>query len=929
MVHKLRPGDQEPAGSSMVLCHRLIGRDVELARIEELLRRTDSGGGGALLLQGEPGAGKSALLAAATAAASSRRMRVLGCVGAATETHLPYAGLQQALRPVLPMVDQLRPAQRNALGAALGLTDGTVQGPFRVGLATLELLTWYAAERPVLLTVDDIQWLDRSTCDVLAFVARRLSHDPVVMISAGRAQELADNPIASIDLSSARLGALAEPDAAALIRRHAADLPGDVLRRVLSASSGNPLALVELPKALRHSSTEVLAGSGLPLTARLERAFGEQFDDLPADAQAVLAAAALNDGGSAAEASEAAARLTGMGAGVDTLAAAETRGMVTIANGRLSFRHPLVRSAICQSVSPARRREVHAALADVVADPVRRLWHRADASAGPDDGLAAELEQLSTRLLQRGSPATAAAALERAAGLSSADSERGRRLIIAVHIHSGSGAYEDATRLTNLPQLPSDALTRSYLRIVRQFTEGRWMSAESIPTLVEAARRFHAAGATEAAMLALLGATTAGWWGDASAEACSPLLAIAQSLPVPADHPAQILVSAMAEQHERGPEILRQLRDLPLGGPDRGIHALVEIGTALGYLGALPDYYRLMATVADSTRADGQFALLAMVQAMQSWVGLLLGRAGAAAAAAAECRSLSPPSGPERTSELARLAEAMLAARRGEVDKAESAAAVAEAALLRAGAHPLLALVQMVRGTAALATGEFESAYAHLVRIFDPSDIAYNDRMKAYAVVELVESATLARCPERVRDLHRQWAAEAERTGSPHLTIGVAVTAPVLSADPQTAFDAVFTDALNQWPVHRAKVLLAYGRWLRRNRRISESRATLRAAQDLFDALEMPPWSERAAQELRASGTQARGRPAVTPGRLTPQERQIAILAAEGLTNAEIAEKLYLSFRTVRTHLYHIFPKLGVTSRTELATVMSADVLDG
>ncbi|RIV33200.1 helix-turn-helix transcriptional regulator [Micromonospora radicis] len=913
--------DHQPAADA----DTLVGRDCELSIIDGVLGRAGRGDA-ALLFVGDPGVGKSALLAAAAARAVRNRMRVLRCVGSVTETHLPYAGLHQALHPILGLADRLRPAQRAALGAAFGLTDDAVQSQFRVGLATLELITVYAAEAPVLMTVDDAHWLDRSTCDVLAFVARRLAHDPVALIAAGRDRDLADNPLTSIGIPLVRLGPLPEPDAVALVRQRVGNLPGDALRQLLTLAAGNPLALVELPKARHQRAADPAPHTVLPLTAHLERTFGDQVGDLPPATQAVLVAASLNDSGSVAESIAAAARVTGMDIGFIDLAPAEACGMVTVVDGRLSFRHPLVQSAIRQAQPAARRREFHAALAEVVAaDPVRRIWHRADASEGTDDAMADELERLATRLLQRASPASGAAALERAARLSSDAAVRGRRLIAATHVRTASGAYEDASRLANESVgLLSDASIRSYLGLYRQLTEGDWLGTEVIATVTTASRRFQSAGATEAAMVALMVAATAAWWADASVDTCRPAVRAARSLPVPADDSGLILLLTMLAPGEQDAELLRTVRKQ--AGDDAGMtHELVRTSAVFSVLGALPEAFRRETDTMDLLRADGHLALLAQVLAGRAWNAQLLGRSGAAASAAAECKALVPGSGPVRTFQVARLAEAMLAARRGEVAEAESIAAEVEAVLLRAAAHPMLAMVQLVRGTAALAAGRFDAAYDHLIRIFDPSDIAHHSRMTPHAMVELTESAVLARRLDRVRELHQEWVAQADRSGSPHLVVNAAVTTALLATDPRAAYLVALGEITNEWPIHRAKALLAYGRWLRRGRRVTESRAALRNAQDLFDALDMPPWRDQAARELRASGEQSPRRPRVTSGRLTPQERQIAMLAAEGLTNAEIAEKLFVSVQTVRTHMYRIFPKLGITSRVDLATAISGD----
>jgi ATP/maltotriose-dependent transcriptional regulator MalT len=315
--------------------------------------------------------------------------------------------------------------------------------------------------------------------------------------------------------------------------------------------------------------------------------------------------------------------------------------------------------------------------------------------------------------------------------------------------------------------------------------------------------------------------------------------------------------------------------------------------------------------------------LLGDVLLSQGWSAVLLGQAGLAGPAAEEAVRLLGESGRPLWAASAQLVQAVLAARRGDPATAAELAAQAERVLLMAGVPPLLALVQLARGTAALGAGRYEEAYEQLARIFDPQDPAYHPHLRAWALVDLAEAAAGGRYHDPARRHHAELIPEAAATGSPLLRASLAVAAPMLATgdDAQALFDAAFAAGLAAWPLHRARLQLAHGMWLRRRQQPGDSRAPLRAARDTFDALGADAWAERARRELRAAGERSGRPPPRALDLLAPQELHIARLAAEGLTNREIGQQLYLSHGTVRNHLYRIFPKLGITSRAELAAV--------
>jgi AAA ATPase-like protein len=412
----------------------LVGRERELAALADLIDRV-SERGRTLVVRGEAGIGKSTLLAAATTRARDHGMLVLTATGVQSEAHLPFAGLHQLLRPILSGSQQLPAPQRAALLAAFGMTDAAAPDLFLIALAVLELLADTAEGSPLLLGVEDAQWLDHPTSDVLAFVARRLESEPIVLLAAIR--EGYESPLVEAGLAELRLEGPDQVATGALLEGHAPELGRAVRRRLLDEAEGNPLALTELPAALGADQLgeAAMLPARLPLTARLERALAARVLELPAATRTLLLVAAVDDGGVLAELLAAAAVVRGTDVTVEALALALDARLIEVDEIELRFRHPLVRSAVHQAASVWERQAAHAALAQVLAgQPDRHAWHRAAASLGPDEEAAGELEQVATRAQRRGAIAVAVAALERAARLSDDPALQGRRLLRAAEL---------------------------------------------------------------------------------------------------------------------------------------------------------------------------------------------------------------------------------------------------------------------------------------------------------------------------------------------------------------------------------------------------------------------------------------------------------------------------------------------------------------
>jgi DNA-binding NarL/FixJ family response regulator len=402
------------------------------------------------------------------------------------------------------------------------------------------------------------------------------------------------------------------------------------------------------------------------------------------------------------------------------------------------------------------------------------------------------------------------------------------------------------------------------------------------------------------------------------------MTAVAKAVPAARNDPRLLFVLALCDPADHGATVLARLGQHQPGSGTAYQDYL--LGYAAGAVGACEQAVGFLTAAAAGMRARGRLGLLGPVLLSQGWSALLLGQAGLAEPAAEEAARLLAERGSPLWAACAQLVQAVLAGRRGDTITAADLASQAERVLLTAGLPPLLAQVQLARGTAALGAGRHDEAYEQLARIFDPHDAAYHPHVRAWALVDLAEAAAGGGYQDAARRHCTELIAEAAATDSPPLLrASLAVAAPMLAThDAQALFAAAFDAGLAAWPLHRARLQLAYGMWLRRRQQAGDSRAPLRAAKDTFDALGADAWAERARRELRAAGERS-GQPAPRAlDRLAPQELQIARLAAEGLSNREIGQQLYLSHRTVSNHLYRIFPKLGITSRAELAAVVGA-----
>lgn len=878
--------------------------------------------GAALVVRGHAGIGKSALLAQASSLATDRGMLVMSATGVQSEANLPFAGLHQLLRPVLAHADHLPPLQRNAVMAAFGMTDAAAPDLFLIALAALELLSEAAADSPVVLIVEDAQWLDRSTADALAFIGRRVESDPIILLAAIR--EGYQSSLGG--LSELHVEGLADRAARELLEAHYPELATAVRERVLDEAAGNPLALLELPLALRFRVWDEDASlpTPLPLTSRLEETFASRAAELPSAAQSVLRIAAFDERGVLAEVMRAAEIADGVTPSVEALVPAVDAQLIVFDGSALRFRHPLVRSAIQEAASVAECHAAHAALAEVLAyDPDRRVWHRAAATVGPDSAVSTELEEAAARAERRGAFALAVNAFERAAAFTAEPARRAALLLRAAALARELGRSELLIRLlreADSPELGSHDRALS-MWLADAFHQGAAGDPARVHALVETAGQLIVGGDTDLALNLLLAAAFRCFWAEPGEQARHEVIAATDRSGVSPDDPRLLLIQAYAAPIERGSVVIDRLAS-PVAdvGPD-GSYLL---GTAAQAVGAFDLSSSLLGTAVARLREQGRLGVLAQVLVSHAWAAIQLADWSVAIPAAEEAARLAAETGQPLWEAAAQSTTAMIAALRGEQRAVEDLTAKAESVALPAGATAVLAAVQLARGWSALGQGRHADGYDELRRLFEPGDPANHHMMRCWAFGDLAEAAAHSAHHDEARAIMRQLELLARQTPSPWFHVGLLYARPLLAAegDAEPLFrDALATD-MARWPLYRARLLLAFGEWLRRQRRIADSRAPLRTARDAFDALGVGPWGERARHELRASGESSRRRTPDTRDELTPQELQIAQMAAAGLSNREIGQRLYLSHRTVESHLYRLYPKLGVTSRTQLSDVL-------
>jgi DNA-binding CsgD family transcriptional regulator len=882
--------------------------------------------GAALVLRGDPGIGKSRLLSEAIALAEERRMKVLATRGVQSEAQLAFGGLQQLLRPVRSQATGLTATHQAVLGAALGIGDDEPPEHFRIALAVLDLLSDAATESPLLLVAEDAHWLDQPSVDVLSFVARRLESDPIVLLVAAR--EGYPTVFGAGALPELRLRPLDPESATRLLGDSGGHLSAGERSRILREAAGNPLALVELPSIAHRLDDDQLMPGLVPLTERMERAFAARAADLPLETQLLLLVAALNDSESLSEVLRAGRLVADEPVGVEALQAAADVAIVELDERTVRFRHPLMRSAVRQSASVERRRRVHEALAETLeAEPDRMVWHHAALASGPHEDVALELEEAGRRARRRGALHVAITALRRAAELSD-PAQRGRRLLSAGELAVELGQPELAAPLLHEVDEQSGPLERALATWIEEMiTPPDLGDADRVARVVDAAERAGDAGDHDLHVRLLWLAVSRAWWTDPGPAARRILVDAARRLGgVGQPDPRVVAVYACADPVGHAAEALPRLRAL-VATRTLDTESVRHLGPAALVLGAFDIAVGLLASAAEGARAEGRLGHLPRMLVLHGIVASFLGMWDVAVPAGEEARRLATELGGPLWIAGGETVLSLVAGMRGDADAAERGAARAEQLGLAAGGKVTVALAQFGRVLSALGESRHDDAYASARRLFDPADPAYHPVVARWLIADLAEAALHADRVAEGRELLAQVEATVGARPAVWIELNLRHARALLARDEAAAleyFDDALAADLGSWPFQRARLQLAYGEWLRRQRRIADSRAPLRTARDTFDMLGCMSWSERARRELRASGERSRRRDRAAREQLTAQELQIAQLAAEGLSNREIGQRLYVSHRTISTHLYRIFPKLGITARGELRAALSA-----
>lgn len=886
----------------------LVGREAETEVLDALIAGL-GGGGGSLLMRGDPGIGKSVLLHHARALAVASGARALATAGVESEAELAFAGLHQLLHPILDLKAQLPAVPRQTLEAALGLGPELDLDPFRVAVAAFQLVCEGAEAAPLVLTVDDAQWLDQPSLAVLTFLARRLESEPVAMVAAVRSGRA--TPFDSAHIPTIELDRLSTAAAAALLDRNAPTLHSVQRARVLAEGAGNPLAIVELARVMTQSPASLAAEP--VLTVRLERAFRSRVDDLPEITRAALLVAALDSRATPDEIARASQTPeTALQPVVDA-------GLIRILGSQVDFEHPLIRSAVRQAATKEEVRAAYKNLAATVADPERRLWHRSAAATDRDEELSVALELHARTARARGAFTVAGVAMERAAALSAAASGRARRLVAAAEIAYELGLVDEVHRLLMEAQ-PRDLGPRDAARVAwfKQVVSGSvWFETGAARSFVSIAQHLRAGGDAEMALQSLVPIAHRCWWTQVRTRTREYIVEAAQGIGVPDGDPRVLAVVALAHPEAMGRAVLVHISHTKLHEVTDPAAAM-NLGIAAEKAG---DFQLGMTYLAQSIEGlRGQVRLGPLAQALVhfAWAATQAGDWQGAAAAAHEAAVLSIDTNQPQYGLTAELVAALAAAHRG-TEGVEELLIEPERRLLATSGGALLATAHLARGAAALGEGRLEDAFGDLWPVFDETDPAFHRFMRWPALLDLVEAGIGSGQVERSARVIADMESIAKRSQPPILVIQVACAKPLLADDVDA--EEAYTAALKQvngYPFLRARTLFSYGRWLRRRRRSADSRLPLRDSIALFDAIGASQWDRRARQELRATGETVAHRTPEIRDHLTAQELQIAELAARGLSNRAIGERLFLSPRTVGGHLYRIFPKLHITARSQL-----------
>jgi len=901
----------------------LRGRRSECESLDRLLEDVRGGQSRILLLRGDAGVGKTALLDYLAARASGCRMA--RSAGVESEMELAYAGLHQLCAPMLRHLAHLPGPQRDALGTAFGLTAGVAADGFLVGLAVLSLLSRIAEERPLVCLVDDAQWLDRASAQVLGFVARRLLAESMALVFAvrepGEESELGNLPVMVV-------GGLNDSDARALLD---SVVPGRlderVRDRIVAEARGNPLALLELPLGL--TAAELAGGFGLPgarpLRSAIEQSFLRRVQSLPLETQRLLLAAAAEPTGDVPLLWRAAERL---GIGDGAAAPAEAAGLIEF-DVRVRFRHPLVRSVTYRAATSSQRQEIHRALAeatDAQVDPDRRAWHRAQAAVGPDETVAGELERSADRAHARGGIAAAAAFLERASAVTPDPARRAARALAAAQAKFEAGAPNAAHELLAAAEIgPLDELQRARMaRLRAHIVFARSRGSDAPPLLLDAAKRLEAldAGLARETYLEALGAAVfAGRLGGrCGVREVAEAARAAPSGPQPR-RPIDLLLDGVAMRFTEGygagvPALRRALQEFrreELRSEDDTLRWLWLAWLLAGDLWDDEAWHELATRAVRLAREAGALTVLPVDLEYRAAVHLHAGEFAAASALIEEADAITAATGNAPL----KYVSLFLAAWRGEEAQALRLIEARARDATARGEGRAIGSAEYVTAVLYNGLGRYEAALVGAQRACEHEDLVYF----GWSLVELIEAGVRSGAHDVAAGALRQLD-ERTRAAGTDWAFGSLARSSALLSDSQAA-DALYREAIERLGrsrivVHLARANLVYGEWLRRENRRTDAREHLRIAYEMLSRIGAEAFAERARGELLATGETVRKRTVESHEVLTAQEAMVARLAAQGRTNPEIGTQLFISPRTAEYHLHKVFTKLGISSRRRL-----------
>jgi len=902
----------------------LIGRVNECAQVDELLASARCGLGGTLVIRGDAGIGKTALIEYAIR--SGDDFLLIRLTGVEAEREIAFAALHRLLTPILHQIERLPPPQRDALNSALGLAEGPPADRFLLGLGVLSLAAnAVRAVKRMLCVFDDAHWIDRETLDVLAFWGRRLHADGTAVLFAERDEPAMSSPLDGFPML--HLDGL-NPTAARQLLSSVArpDLDADVADRLIADTRGNPLALLELGKDLTADQLigAVAGPSPLPMSRQLEQRFVRKVRALPVETQMMLLLCAADSSGEAALLWRAAAIVGLTPAAADP---AEAEQLVVL-DTHVTFRHPLIRSAVYGNARPADRRAVHRALAaaiDTKSHADRRAWHLAAATVGRDEQVALTLERCAVTANERGGHSSGVALLSRAAELSPDPQHAARRRVAAAAEALDGGAPLQTQAL--IAAATPDLRDPVSLAAARRLEGAAWMRLGqprlAAPILLSAAESMLDSAPTagrRTLLEALEAALVAGGGEDTSADVGGSVAALAKRGPT-GTTVVDLLLDGFAIQVADGfvaaaPRLRRAVSAMKSDhvDPQELIRWSRFASDATRELWDHDAHDALMVRLARVIRARGALDYLALTLQSQAISELWQGKFAAADSYSAQAADVSSAAGGGMLT-TGLLGLSIVAHRGHEIEARAQAANVMQRAA-ETGVGLAATIARMALVVLDLGLGQYGDALAHAEVVFEEDPVPFGNEV----LPNMIEAAIRAGNVDAANDAMTRLAERAPAAGTAWASGLHARSRALLAGDDGDAgyLEAIDLLASTRQVVESARTHLLYGEWLRRQKRRGDARDQLRIAYDMFASMGAEAFAKRAQAELLATGERARKRNVETANDLTPQETQVAELAAAGATNAEIAAQLFLSQSTVEYHLRKVFRKLALTSRRQL-----------